>query len=133
MSSTAWLGDTHTHRAAAIYRRLAGRAEQLGIVLDGVWIQHMFAGSVELLITAFRDAEFGLMVGIGMGGAMTEIIDDVAFTRAPVDVDGAEDLLAGLRTLIRLPALLSPLQRHQAAGFLAGFSAVDALLVIDPR
>ena len=94
--------------------------------LDGVWAQHMFEGSLELLVTAFRDAEFGVMVGVGMGGAMTEIIDDVAFTRAPIDADGAFDLLGQLRTLRRLPELLNDTQRRLSAEFVAKFSALAA-------
>ncbi|HEY8288513.1 MAG TPA: acetate--CoA ligase family protein, partial [Acetobacteraceae bacterium] len=91
-----------------------------------IWIQHMFPGSVELLVTAFRDREFGVIAGCGMGGAMTEIIDDVVFARAPIDADGAEDLIRRLRTLRRLPALLSDDQVRQATGFLADFSALAA-------
>jgi acyl-CoA synthetase (NDP forming) len=50
--------------------------------LEGVGVQHMFQGNVELLVTAFRHREFGVIVGCGMGVGMTEIIDDVAFARA---------------------------------------------------
>jgi acyl-CoA synthetase (NDP forming) len=102
------------------------RAAGLGIALEGVWIQHMFQGNRELLVTAFRDPEFGVMVGCGIGGEMTEIVDDVIFARAPVDAAGAGDLLTRLRTLRRLPDLLSPIQRERAAGFIARFSALAA-------
>jgi acetyltransferase len=130
-----------THRAAAglvalnldtadavarIERRFRARAAELGVALDGVWVQHMAAGGTELLVTAFRDREFGIMVGCGMGGGMTEIIDDIVFTRAPVDADGAYDLIGRLRTLRRLPHLLSDAQRLQTADFLAHFSALAA-------
>jgi acetate---CoA ligase (ADP-forming) len=57
---------------------------------------------------------------------MTEIIDDVVFTRAPINADGAEDLLLRLRTLRRLPKLLSDTQRYLSADFLARFSALAA-------
>ena len=66
------------------------------------------------------------MVGCGMGGGVTELIDDVVFARAPVDADGAVDLLGRLRTVRRLPDLLSPGQRELAAGFVARFSAAVA-------
>jgi acetyltransferase len=115
--------------AAAVVETFAGfqaRAAELGVSLDGVWVQHMFPGSVELLVTAFRDPEFGLIVGCGMGGGMTEIIDDIVFSRAPIDADGAEDLLRHLRTLRRFPTLLSADQARQAASFVAGFSALAA-------
>ena len=107
-------------------RALRSRAGKRGVVLDGVWVQHMFSGDQELLVTAFRDQEFGVLVGCGMGGRMTEIIDDVVFTRAPIDAEGAFDLLARLRTLRRLPEVLSDHQRRQAADFVARFSALVA-------
>lgn len=130
-----------THRAAAglvalhvdsadgvarVARRFHVRAAELGASLDGLWIQHMVRGRLELLVTAFRDAEFGVMVGCGMGGGMTEIIDDVVFARAPLDPAGAFDLIGRLRSLRRLPGLLSEAQRRDAASFLAGFSALAA-------
>jgi hypothetical protein len=86
----------------------------------------MFPGSVELLVTAFHDQDFGVVVGVGMGGGMTEIIDDVVLTRAPIDADGAYDLVQRLRTVRRLPALLSESALRQVAQFVAGFSALVA-------
>jgi acyl-CoA synthetase (NDP forming) len=112
--------------AAATFRDFAARAAELGVTLDGAWVQHMYQGSVELLVTAFRDQEFGVVVGCGMGGGMTEIIDDVVFSRAPIDADGAHDLLLRLRTLRRMPNMLSDQQARQVATFVAGFSALAA-------
>jgi acetyltransferase len=130
-----------THRAAAgllaldlatpeavveTFSGFQARAAELGVPLDGVWVQHMFPGSVELLVTAFRDRDFGLIVGCGMGGGLTEIIDDIVFSRAPIDAGGAEDLLQRLRTLRRFPTLLSAAQARQAASFVAGFGVLAA-------
>ena len=130
-----------THRAAAglvalhvdtpeavarIDAVMRARAAALGATLDGLWIQRMQEGRLELLVTAFRDAEFGPMVGVGMGGGMTEIIDDVALARAPLDEAGAFDLLGCLRTLRRLPATMSDGQRRAAADFVARFSQAIA-------
>ncbi len=135
------ISPTITHRAAAglvglhvdsadavarVARRFNARAVELGAQLDGLWIQHMVRGKVELLVTAFRDAEFGIMAGCGMGGGMTEIIDDVVFARAPLDEAGAFDLIGRLRSLRRIPGLISAAQQRDAAAFLAGFSALAA-------
>jgi acetate---CoA ligase (ADP-forming) len=116
----------NTEAVARTFRDFAERAAGLKAQLDGVWVQHMFPGQIELLVSAFRDQEFGVIVGCGMGGGMTEIIDDVVFTRAPINADGAEDLLVRLRTLRRLPTLLSSAQRQQSADFIARFSALAA-------
>ena len=130
-----------THRAAAglvaldiatpaavrtIVDRFRTLAAERGVTLEGTWVQHMFGGSAELLVTAFRDPEFGVMVGVGMGGGMTEVIDDVAFARAPLAIDGALDLIGTLRTVRRLPHAVSERQRALAADFVARFSALAA-------
>ena len=46
------------------------RAAALEAPLDGLWIQHMFRGDRELIVTALRDAEFGVIVGVGIGGGV---------------------------------------------------------------
>lgn len=135
------LSEKITHRAAAglvalgiktvaeaeeTFEIFTERARSLGTDLDGVWVQHMAEGNRELLVTAFRDKDFGVVVGCGLGGGMTEIIDDVAFARGPIDPDGATDLLGYLRTLRRNPGFLSPAQMKLAAEFLASFSAIVA-------
>ena len=45
------------------------------------YVQKMEPGGVELLISAFRDPSFGVIVSIGAGGVMTELIDDVTLAR----------------------------------------------------
>jgi acetate---CoA ligase (ADP-forming) len=107
-------------------RALRDRAAEIGAVLDGIWVQQMIDGGRELLVTAFRDPQFGVVAGCGLGGSMTEIIDDVVFARAPIDPDGAFDLISRLRTIARLPTLLPDAERWRAAGFLARFSALVA-------
>ena len=111
---------------ASTDRSFRARAAELGAPLDGIWVQHMFAGERELLVTALRDQEFGVMVGCGIGGGMTEVIDDVVFARAPVDAAGARDLLQRLKTIRRLPDFLSDRQRALAADFVARFSSLVA-------
>lgn len=106
----------------AFKMRVAGR----GARFDGVFVQHMFEGRLEMLVTAIRDAEFGILVGVGMSGAMTEVIDDVVFTRAPVDADGAEDLVKRFADLPADAAALSQQQLRSIADFAARFSALVA-------
>ena len=85
-----------------------------------------FDGERELIVTALTDAEFGVIVGVGIGGGLTEVIDDVALARAPIDAAGAGALLKRLKTLRRLPAYLTDRQRDLAADFVARFSALAA-------
>jgi len=102
------------------------RTAALGVPLDGLWVQHMFAGERELIVTAFTDGEFGVIVGCGIGGGMTELVDDIVLARAPIDAAGARDMLKRLKTLRRLPAYLSDRQQTLAADFVARFSALAA-------
>ena len=120
------LGVATPEEVARVDAQMRARAAGLGARLDGLWIQRMAQGGLELLVTAFRDAEFGTMVGIGMGGGGAELVDDVALARAPLDEDGAFDLLGCLRTPRRLPALMREDQRRRAAAFLARFSRLVA-------
>src|SRR4030095_3442566 len=108
--------------AASIERRFHARAAEMGVALGGSWVQHMFAGSRELLVTAFRDREFGVIVGCGVGGGATELVDDVVFARAPLSREGAFDLVAQMRT----QHWLSERQHALAADFVARFSELAA-------
>jgi acyl-CoA synthetase (NDP forming) len=109
-------------RAAA--ERLLARARELGVRLDGLYVQHMVAGELELLVSAFRDPVFGVMVSLGIGGNLTEAIDDVTLERAPVDEAGGLAMLDRLRLLRR--ARPPEPHRQAAAGFVAGLSRLAA-------
>jgi acetyltransferase len=76
----------------AAFRRIVASAE-----LDGVYVQKMQAGGAELLVSAFRDPVFGVMVSVGSGGVLTEILDDVVTERAPVSVELASRMIDRLR------------------------------------
>lgn len=135
------IASGQTHRAAAGLLALGvdsaaavraadaafrARARALGASYEGTWIQRMHPDGFELIVSALRDRDLGVMVGCGIGGTLTEVIDDIAFARAPLDRDDALHLLGRLRTLQRLPDLLSEGQRAAAAGFVARFSALAA-------
>lgn len=132
---------TLTHRAAAGLLRLdvetedgvleadaafRSKAAALGADYEGTWVQRMVPGGFELVVTALRDPDMGPMVGCGIGGTLTEIVDDVALARAPVDANGAVNLLACLRTLRARPELLNAEQTRLAAEFIAAFSELAA-------
>jgi acyl-CoA synthetase (NDP forming) len=130
-----------THRAAAgllaldlrseedvrdAYRRLTGRAQQLPVELAGVYVQRMARGGLELLVSAFADSQFGVMVSCGAGGTLTEVLDDVVLARAPVGEAEARRMLERLR-IVRHAARLAPEARPEAAAaFVAAFSQLAA-------
>jgi acetyltransferase len=126
-----------THRAAAglvalnidsmssaktVKDKFIKRSGELNVKLEGIWIQHMFQGNHEFLITCVSDRDFGIMVGIGMGGQHTEIFDDVVFSRAPIDRQYATAMLLRMKTTQRFPEMLSEYQREIIGNFFSQFS-----------
>jgi acyl-CoA synthetase (NDP forming) len=108
------------------YRRIAGRTEQAAIRLDGIYVQHMVKGGLELLVSAFRDPTFGVMVSCGAGGNLTEVIDDVTLERAPVDQEQAVRMLKRLRIVRRATKLQETAEVATAADFVTRFSCLVA-------
>ena len=54
------------------------------------------AGGVECILGVRRDPVFGPVVMVGSGGVLAEVVDDVAFGRAPIDDAQAKRMIAGL-------------------------------------
>jgi acyl-CoA synthetase (NDP forming) len=86
------------------------------------------AEGLELIVGARRDARFGPIALVGIGGIYTELLGDVAVALAPVDEDEADELL---RSLKGAPLLLGargrpPLALRAAARTVAAVSRVAA-------
>jgi acetyltransferase len=135
-----------THRAAAgllavglnsdaevrdAFRRLDARAKEKGVKLDGLLVQKMEKGGVELLISAYRDPIFGPMVTCGSGGGLTELIEDVVTHRAPIDLAGAKRMIEALRVRRHAKDQEGLLPVDAAAEFLASFSELAAAAPFD--
>jgi acyl-CoA synthetase (NDP forming) len=89
------LRDAAAVRAAAadlLVLRLPDGAPHRGLL-----VAQMIDGGVELIIGVERDAQFGPAVVVGLGGVLTEILDDVALRLAPIPPSVAAEMLDGLR------------------------------------
>ena len=64
--------------------------------IRGTLVAPMVSG-VEWILGVRRDPVFGPVVMAGAGGVLAEILDDVAFRKAPVDPAEAKRMIAGLR------------------------------------
>jgi acetate---CoA ligase (ADP-forming) len=130
-----------THRAAAgllavdlrtpediteAFRRLRDRAAAIGVALDGIYVQRMARGGVELLVSVFRDPLFGTMISVGSGGGMTELLDDVVTERAPVDPAVAATMLRRLRLSGGFKDQQGPLDTAEPAAFISRLSELGA-------
>jgi acetate---CoA ligase (ADP-forming) len=59
--------------------------------MDGVIVQPMISGGVELMVGVAPDPAFGPLIAFGLGGIHVEILKDVSFRVTPItDLDAAE-------------------------------------------
>jgi len=63
----------------------------------GVLLQEMIKGRRELVIGLTRDPQFGPCVMFGLGGIFTEILKDISFRRAPLEVRDAHEMMQEIR------------------------------------
>ncbi len=68
-----------------------------GAATRGILVQPMVAAGLEIIVGARRDAQFGPLVLVGLGGVLAEALDDVAVRLAPVSHDLALEMLDELR------------------------------------
>ena len=71
----------------------ATRAAGAGSAVTGVLLQEQASGFAECFIGARTDAEFGPVVGFGLGGVFVEVLDDVAWRVAPFDTAEARRMI----------------------------------------
>ena len=148
------LGVQGAEAIARAYESVLAAARRVpGAEIRGVLVQAMAPAGVEMLVGLHRDATFGPILTVALGGIHAEAFQDAALAPAPVSRDDAKKLLATLRgkalfkdadteALIglmvalssfaaeqgeRIDALdLNPLILHPAG---RGASAVDALII----
>ncbi len=65
--------------------------------LDGVLVCEQVKGGTELILGVQRDPEMGLVVMIGAGGVLLELVGDVAFAEPPLDRERALSLIGETR------------------------------------
>lgn len=67
-------------------------------VIRGVLIQQLLPAGSEFIVGAIRDASFGPVVMVGLGGIYTELFRDTCFRLAPVDTENAYEMLSTLKS-----------------------------------
>lgn len=73
--------------------------------IDGVLVQPMADGDVELVIGLQQDPVFGVVVMVGLGGIHVEVLKDVVFRKAPVSAAEAKRMLDELKSRALLDAV----------------------------
>ena len=91
------LGLKIADAVGAAYDAMVAKAQSMpGVRIEGVTLEPMLTGGVEILAGVTRDPVFGWMLTVGLGGVWTELMKDVRHRLLPVDAAGAEEMLRGL-------------------------------------
>ncbi|MEX2355473.1 MAG: GNAT family N-acetyltransferase, partial [Thermaerobacterales bacterium] len=90
------LNDDEEVRQA--YRDIKQRIHELGRLdeMEGVLIQPMVTGGIELVIGSTEDPNFGPLVAFGLGGIHVEILSDVIFRITPLTDLDADRMIRGI-------------------------------------
>ena len=116
--------DCATALAAARTRILASLAAHLpGVTAEGILVQTMHRGLAEAIVGFHDDPLAGPVVMVGMGGILAEIYRDVAVRLAPVTIDTARQMVAGVKGFAALRGA-----RGQAKGDLEALAGVIVAL-----
>jgi len=80
---------------SSAYQRIIS---SVSIKLEGVLVCEMVAGMRELVLGMSVEPQFGPCVMVGLGGVMTEILNDTAFRVAPFDLMEAREMIHELKS-----------------------------------
>jgi acyl-CoA synthetase (NDP forming) len=87
-----------TEARAAFEKILSNaKAYKADAEITGVQIQEMVGGGQEVIVGATTDGTFGKIVAFGLGGVLVEVLKDVTFRLAPLDVAEARGMVTGIK------------------------------------
>jgi len=91
--------DCTADNAGVTYERLIANAKRHTPPdhIDGVLVQPMAAPGREIILGVSRDATWGPLLMVGLGGILVEALGDVALAPVPIDHDTARGLLGRLK------------------------------------
>ncbi len=122
------LGDAAAVSAA--FDEIVANAQrfQSGARIDGVIVQSMAQGDVELVVGLQNDPAFGVVVMVGLGGIHVEVLKDVAFRKAPVTEAEAGRMLDELKSRVLLDGVRGkpPVDRKALARLVSAVSLFGA-------
>lgn len=89
----------HAEAVGAAVESMAARPEIANARIDGWLVEEMIAPGREVAVGGIKDARFGPMLMVGLGGIFVEVLEDVAFRLCPIDEADAHGMLAQLRAV----------------------------------
>jgi acyl-CoA synthetase (NDP forming) len=91
------LGLDSADSAADAFETIMAKAQSMRVQIEGVTLEPMLSGGVEILAGLTRDPVFGWMLTVGLGGVWTELMKDACHALLPVDAAQAEAMLRSLK------------------------------------
>lgn len=119
------LGLRDEAAVVAAYRDLVARLSPPAVTVEAM---ADLSTGVEVIVGVQEDARFGPVVMVGLGGVLTEVLDDVAFALAPVSEATAERLLRSLHASALFDGVRGKpaVDLHALARLVAGVASVAA-------
>ncbi|HNS32740.1 MAG TPA: acetate--CoA ligase family protein [bacterium] len=77
----------------------SARAYKKDAKIEGVQLQPMVSGGVEVIVGVMKDAQFGHLLMFGLGGIYVELLKDVSFRVVPVSDMDAKGMVNGIKTV----------------------------------
>ena len=68
-----------------------------GVKIDGVMVQPMVTGGMELILGGRQDPQFGPVILVGLGGVFVEIFEEAVVRVAPISRPEAQGMIESLR------------------------------------
>jgi acetate---CoA ligase (ADP-forming) len=91
------LGLNSADAVVEAFEAMMAKATSMGVHIEGVTLEPMLQGGVEILAGVTRDPVFGWMLTVGLGGVWTELMKDACHSLLPVDATQAEAMLRSLK------------------------------------
>ncbi|HKT18513.1 MAG TPA: acetate--CoA ligase family protein [Stellaceae bacterium] len=128
------LGILAPEMLAVSWERLHAKLAQArpDIQPDGVLVEKMHAGGLEMIIGARRDPEWGPVLVVGLGGVWSEALDDVRLMPAGLGVEAIEAELRRLKSAKVLSGLRGAPSWDIAAAARAA-ERLGALMLANPE
>jgi acyl-CoA synthetase (NDP forming) len=101
--------------------------------IDGVLVQEMLPGGVEMILGCVRDPQLGPMILLGAGGVATEIYEDKLIRFPPLTLQDAQIMISSLKSarLLRGYRGRPPMDEAALADAVVAFSAL--VVALDDR
>ena len=100
--------------------------------IDGILVQRMEKGLVEVILGFRRDPQVGPVVVLGAGGVLAEIYKDIAIRLAPVGLAGAHAMVEEVRGLAMIRGYRG-LPRGDCEALAAAVAAMSQLATMEDR